>query len=48
MELTDEQISEFDERGFLFLPEQFTREEVTPLLAEAERIYALDREEVWR
>jgi ectoine hydroxylase len=48
MQLTDAQIAEFDERGFLFLPEQFTREEIAPLRAEAERIYALDREEVWR
>jgi ectoine hydroxylase len=47
MQLTDAQIAEFDERGFLFLPEQFTREEIAPLRAEAERIYALDREEVW-
>ena len=48
MQLTDAQIAEFDERGFLFLLEQFTREEIAPLRAEAERIYALDREEVWR
>jgi ectoine hydroxylase len=47
MQLTDTQLAEFDERGFLFLPEQFTREEIVPLRAEAERIYALDREEVW-
>ncbi len=48
MQLTDAQITEFQEVGYLFLPEQFTHEEITPLRLEADRIFALDREEVWR
>lgn len=48
MQLTDAQMKEFDERGFLFLPGQFTPEEIAPLRAEADRVYAMDREEVWR
>ena len=48
MQLTDAQLREFDERGFLFLPGQFAPEEVAPLRAEADRVYAMDREEVWR
>ncbi len=48
MQLTDAQIAEFNELGYLFLPEQFTGEEIAPLRAEADRIFALDRQEVWR
>ncbi len=48
MQLTDAQITEFQEVGYLFFPEQFSREEITPLRLEADRIFALDREEVWR
>ncbi len=48
MQLTDAQLKEFDERGFLFLPGQFTPEEMAPLRIEADRVYAMDREEVWR
>ena len=48
MELTREQLREFDEQGFLFLPDCFSREEAAMLLTEAHRVYALEREEVWR
>ena len=48
MELTDAQIEEFHQQGFLFLPERFTREEIEPLRKEADVIFALDRQEVWR
>ncbi|MCH2202837.1 MAG: phytanoyl-CoA dioxygenase family protein [Fuerstiella sp.] len=48
MQLTDAQITEFNDSGLLFLPEQFTREEAALLRTEAERIYELDRKEVWR
>ncbi len=48
MELTDAQIAEFHQQGYLFLPEQFTREEIEPLRREADRIFAMEREEVWR
>ncbi|MDP3175428.1 MAG: phytanoyl-CoA dioxygenase family protein [Phenylobacterium sp.] len=48
MDLTAEQISDFHSRGFLFLPEVFTAEEISVLKREAESIYASDRKEVWR
>ncbi|CTQ52909.1 ectoine hydroxylase [Roseibium album] len=48
MKLTEEQIKQFDEEGWIFLPEAFSPEEVAVLKAEAERIYDQDRPEVWR
>lgn len=48
MKLTDEQIKQFDEEGWIFLPECFSPEEVAVLKAEAENIYAEERPEVWR
>ncbi|MDH3474414.1 MAG: phytanoyl-CoA dioxygenase family protein [Rhodospirillales bacterium] len=48
MKLADEQLAAFRDEGYLFLPEVFAQEEARLLRAEADRIYALDREEVWR
>ena len=48
MKLDAQQIAEFDEQGYLFLPECFSQEEVSALRSEAEKIYATDRQEVWR
>ncbi len=48
MKLSDAQLKEFDERGYLFLPDLFTPEEVMVLKNAALGIYASDREEVWR
>jgi ectoine hydroxylase len=48
MTLTPAQRSEFDEQGYLFLPGCFAPAEVVALKAEAEAIYASQREEVWR
>jgi len=48
MTLTPEQLAEFDEQGYLFLPDCFAPEEVAVLCDEAERIYRSDRQEVWR
>jgi ectoine hydroxylase len=48
MKLTPEQIARFDDEGYIFLPECFSREEAALLKREADRVYALDREEVWR
>jgi ectoine hydroxylase len=48
MKLTSKQLKDFDEQGFLFLPECFSDEEVAVLRAEAEVIYNSDRKEVWR
>lgn len=48
MKLSRDQLDEFDEQGFLFLPERFSRDDAAMLLEQARTIYALDREEVWR
>ena len=40
MDLTPSQIAQFEEEGYLFLPELFTAEEVALLRDEAEAIYA--------
>lgn len=46
--LTDEQLKQFDEEGWLFFPEVFDAAEVGLLLDEAHGIFAEDREEVFR
>ena len=48
MNLTDEQIAQFEEEGYLFLPGRFNLEEAAMLRDEADKIYALDRQEVVR
>jgi ectoine hydroxylase len=48
MKLTPQQLREFDERGYLFLPECFSKDEVAALRSEADQIYATNRQEVWR
>jgi len=48
MRLTPEQLKEFDEQGYLFLPNCFAEEEVAMMRTEAEKIYKTDRPEVWR
>jgi ectoine hydroxylase len=48
MRLTPAQLKEFDEQGYLFLPNCFSEAEVAVLRTEAQRIYATDRQEVWR
>ncbi len=48
MKLTPAQLQEFDEQGYLVLPDCFSAEETAVLRAEAHRIYASKREEVWR
>ena len=48
MKLTDAQLAEFDELGYLFLPNCFNEQEVALLRQAAADVYALDREEVWR
>src|SRR6516165_3681743 len=48
MKLTPQQLQEFDERGYLFVPECFSEQEVAALRSEADRIYASHRPEVWR
>src|SRR6266436_5557810 len=48
MPLTAQQLRQFAEEGYLFLPDCFSEEEVAILRDEAEQIYASDRREVWR
>ena len=46
MKLTPQQLQEFDERGYLFLPDCFSEEEIAALRSEADKIYASNRQEV--
>ncbi|WP_149538451.1 phytanoyl-CoA dioxygenase family protein [Siccirubricoccus phaeus] len=48
MQLSADQIAQFQEEGWLFLPETFSPEEVAVLREEAEAIYAVQRPEIWR
>jgi ectoine hydroxylase len=48
MQLSQAQLDEFDARGYLFLPDCFSAEEVALLRAEAAEIYRSNRQEVWR
>jgi len=48
MSLTPQQLQQFAEEGYLFLPGCFAEEEVAILRDEAEAIYATNRREVWR
>ena len=48
MKLTEQQLDQFDQEGWLFLPETFSPDEVALLKREAEAIYDSDRKEIWR
>ena len=48
MRLSEDQVRQFKEEGWLFLPETFSAEEVAVLRDEAEAIYAANRPEIWR
>lgn len=48
MRLSASQLREFNENGYLFLPDRFSSEEVAVLARAAREVYALDRQEVWR
>jgi ectoine hydroxylase len=48
MQLTAKQNREFDELGYVFMPNCFSEDEVAVLRAEAEEIYKTNREQVWR
>jgi ectoine hydroxylase len=45
MNLSETQVSEFHEQGYLFLPEVFDAEEIAPLTGELDGIFAQDRPE---
>lgn len=46
--LTETQVRQFHDEGYLFLPDRFTEEECGVLRDEAELIYRQNRPEVWR
>ena len=48
MKLSEAQIKEFDESGYLFFPNAFSAEEVKILKQAATDVYGQQREEVWR
>ena len=48
MTLNAQQVKQFEDEGWLFLPETFSPEEVEVLASEAEGIYKLDRPQIWR
>ncbi len=48
MKLTERQCRQFEEAGYLFLPEVFSAAEVGVLMAEVPGIFAQERDEVWR
>ncbi|MEM7250364.1 MAG: phytanoyl-CoA dioxygenase family protein [Pseudomonadota bacterium] len=48
MELISPQLAEFHEQGYLFLPDCFSPAEVARLRRDADTVYAMEREEVWR
>ena len=48
MRLTDEQLTQFDQQGYLFFPDTFSPDEAAYLRQEADTVYAIDRKEVWR
>ena len=43
MELSKEQIKQFHEEGYLFLPEVFTPDEAKLLKQESENVYSMNR-----
>jgi ectoine hydroxylase len=48
MKLTPDQLTRFDEQGYLFFPGHFSSEEAATLKSAADEVYAMQREEVWR
>ena len=48
MQLTREQLEQFDTEGWVLLPNLFRQEEIDVLRAELPKIFAMRRDEVWR
>ncbi len=48
MRLSDDEFQALDKDGYLFFPGKFSPKEAALLRAEADAVYALEREEVWR
>ncbi len=48
MQLTDDQLTQFDTEGYLFLPNCFSAAEAALMNEAAKEVHGMDREEVWR
>ena len=48
MKLSADDLKKFDDEGYLFFPGKFTPQEAALMKQEADKIYAMDRKEVWR
>lgn len=48
MQLSAQQLAQFNEQGYLFFPGQFTPAEAALMHTAAKDVYAMSREEVWR
>jgi ectoine hydroxylase len=48
MQLSEQQLRQFSDKGWLFFPEVFVPEEVACLRDEAETLYRTNRKEIWR
>ena len=48
MKLDQQQLKQFDEQGYIFLPNLFSAEEIAVLRCEADAIFKQDREQIWR
>ena len=48
MLLTDQELVDFDKDGYLFFSSKFTSDEAEFLKQESNKVYAMDRKEVWR
>ncbi|MFT5113592.1 MAG: ectoine hydroxylase [Parasphingorhabdus sp.] len=48
MQLSPQELEQFDQQGYLFFPAKFSSEEAQQLKQAATDVYALERKEVWR
>ena len=48
MRLSDAQLAEFEREGYLFMPGRFSSEEAALLNREGHKVFAMQRDEVWR
>lgn len=48
MKLTPDELQQYEREGYLFFPGRFSPAEAALLKEEADKVYAMDRKEVWR
>lgn len=48
MKLTPDELQQYEREGYLFFPSRFSPAEAALLKEEADKVYAMDRKEVWR